>query len=298
MSIAIFAQSASEKVCPFANNPLLLQEYKAGMKFYFPPTPSLVAIDPACPKFIEKNIAAGDKDYREGIRYHDLSGKTLEIVYSNSFELKNYPGGNYFLYEIQLHNINAKDTFLFETIVEKSVLTSTGEPDLRTDNYLIIGAICLDEIEYAKKNLTGNYFALFPILGKRFQPVKVTLVEPGTWETPIRIHYNAPGVADAFIDVNIVGTNVINSYRKPFHFSRYFSCENPQGSIASDRWNLIQKGKPEIGMTVDEIILTLGKPVKTTETVNATETKIEYVYSLYTLEFTNGILSSIRKTSS
>lgn len=298
MGITIFAQSASKKVCPFADNPLLLQEYAAGMKFYFPRTPSLVAIDPAYPRFLEKNIAAGDKDYREGIRYHDLSGKTLEIVYVNSFELKNYPGGNYYLYEIQLHNINAKDTFMFETIVEKSVLTSTGEPDLRNDNYVINGAICLDEVEHAKKNLIGNYFALFPILGKRFQPVTITLVEPGTWETPIRIHYSAPGIADTFIDVNIVGTNVIDSYRKPFHFSRYFSCENPQGNIASDRWNLIQKGQPEIGMTEDEIVLTLGKPAKITETVNATETRIEYAYNLYTLEFTNGILISIKKNSS
>jgi hypothetical protein len=294
------AQPAVPPPCPFACTPGLLQDDSMGMQFLFPVVPSLLATDPLFPKYKYKKTDTGDTVYRAGLRYSNLSGKVLTIVKIDSMTLKNYPGGNHVQYTIKLQDktTGTRDTIRYQTTVERTILTSTGNPDLRNAEYVIQGAIYLAEVEQAHRLLQGKTFwALFPISGKKFEQVTITNVVPGTFEAPLRVHYSAPGVPDATADVNCCGTNVLSTYIKQFHFSKYFTCTNLRGGMAADRWDLVQKGKPVIGMTITETVITLGKPQKVVETIDTDGTKTEYTYSNYILEFTNGIASSIKKTS-
>lgn len=130
--------------------------------------------------------------------------------------------------------------------------------------------------------MTGNsFYALFPLKGKRFESVTITDVEPGTWESPLRIHFRSAEIKDFSIDVNICGTNVLGNFIKAFAFGNFFTCENKQGDISQDRWDLIRKEKPVLGMSIAEVELTLGKPLKSNDIETKDGHLLELTYSGY-----------------
>src|SRR5690606_23147991 len=113
-----------------------------------------------------------------------------------------------------------------------------------------------------------TFYTKFAIDGKRNEPVIITKLDYGIWETPVKVFFKSKSMAkDSSILVNVCGTNVPGSYTKSFHFSKYFSCESLRSTEAI-----------KIGMSLNELSKKFGKlhPVERVETAKGVTTKYKF----------------------
>ncbi|HEX2608571.1 MAG TPA: hypothetical protein VHK91_14380 [Flavisolibacter sp.] len=276
-----------------ACSPQTIRAYKPGMLFYYPPTASLVQRNPVYTEYAKTAYCPGDTVKLRQVSYQDLSGKTLKLEKTDSFQLGSYPGGNHWKFTYTLTNIACPETFTCTVIMDRRTPVVIDSGQAPAGGYTIRGGIYLKEVEEADKALKGQFYSLFPTRNGRYEPVTITKVEPGTWETPLRIHFSYAGVADTTIDVNGCGTNVLNSYKTAFHFSTYFVDKSPQDTIGKERWKLIRNGKIAKSMTTAQVKMALGKPAKIKVPIEGGENSEEWFYADYHLYFKDDKLIKI-----
>lgn len=128
--------------------------------------------------------------------------------------------------------------------------------------------IDLKMIESAKALLTGKTLwtrsplwydaAGERIPGKKYVPVTVTGVEPGTLVFPLKVKFKDANGNEAWAFMNFG-----NSGKESRSFSNVFYITDLRlkfPAIADDVWDLICSGKVRIGMTKEECKLSLGTP--------------------------------------
>lgn len=162
----------------------------------------------------------------------------------------------------------------------------------------------LTMVDEVARRMKGNtYYILTPIWydrrgesfnGRKFIPVKVEEVLPGTSIYPIRLVLRAPegGLFELFMSV---GTNL----KAPRGFDKLLSFTDPRKKyprITDEVWNNIITGRVAIGMSRDECRLSLGSPDNVVH-----RTGSSYLYETWTytngiyLAFRDGILESYRR---
>lgn len=162
----------------------------------------------------------------------------------------------------------------------------------------------LSVVDEVGKRLKGNtYYILTPIWydrrgesfnGRKFIPVTVEEVLPGSSIYPIRLVLRAPegGLFELFMST---GANL----KAPRGFDKLLSFTDPRKKyphITDEVWNNIITGRVAIGMTRDECRLSLGSPDNVVH-----RTGSSYLYETWTytngiyLAFRDGILESYRR---
>ncbi|MES2776927.1 MAG: hypothetical protein V4722_22310 [Bacteroidota bacterium] len=208
-----------------------IQDFKAGMRFYFPKKKSFFPINDYLPGFFQTTPCAPDTIIYRPVNYSHLSGVTLEID-STKIDSARQHGPNFAQILIFLKDIVCNATYKYSIVVERDKLVNSSR-NVSNEIYSLVGGILLSEVEKANEMLVKkDLFYYFPKGAKKQRKVKISKVEPGTWEAPLRIYFeavdndsNKEKKLDSSIDVNITGTNVLSSYRIAFNFSNFFDCE-------------------------------------------------------------------------
>lgn len=95
----------------------------------------------------------------------------------------------------------------------------------------------------------------------RFSPLKITSVDlaPQSQKVSIRINLETLNGYPGFLDINYSGIN-----RKPPYngLERHFYLRNPKKilRIVDENWTLIKLGQTSLGMSIQEVEMSLGKP--------------------------------------
>lgn len=129
--------------------------------------------------------------------------------------------------------------------------------------------------------------------GRKFVPVTITDVMPGSVVFPLKISIKDETGADAILYMNI-GSVGIDSRT----FKNIFSLSDPKDrypNIIPEVWNAICNGKVRLGMTKDECKLALGNPTDVNSGHDWNSTIDLWQYSDGTfLRFQDGLLISFR----
>jgi hypothetical protein len=292
----LFAQEGKKITCPDSCARIPIHKYSKGMRFYFPPTASSQVTIPFSYEYMQVSVCPPDT-MAFTVKYQNLAGKTFEIASILTMPTKDGTGKGHTQYSFLLRNLNCTDTFLYTLPPDAFNISRSQEGSAYRSDFTIRGGIFVDDVLSTQKSLEGNrFYSLFPIRGKRFTEVSITRVEPGTWETPILVHFQVKDVLDSVIYLTICPTNVLTSYSNDFHFTKFFTCKNPKDeSIRETTWDLIQKSQIKAGMRIDEVELSLGKPTRfTSEETGETELQ-EYFYPELHLYFKDKILTKIER---
>lgn len=129
--------------------------------------------------------------------------------------------------------------------------------------------------------------------GRKFVPVEIVDVNPGTMVFPLKVDITDENGKPAMMYMN-AGTAGIESRT----FQNLFSLTDPKDrypSIHEDVWELIQKGQVRLGMTKEECKLALGNPsdVNSGHDWNSTIDFWQYPNGSY-LRFQDGLLVAFR----
>lgn len=129
--------------------------------------------------------------------------------------------------------------------------------------------------------------------GRKFVPVHIVDVKPGTMVFPLKINIIDENDEPALMYMN-AGTAGIESRT----FQNIFSLSDPKErypGIQQDVWELIQQGKVRLGMTKEECKLSLGNPsdVNSGHDWNSTIDFWQYSNGSF-LRFQDGLLVSFR----
>lgn len=129
--------------------------------------------------------------------------------------------------------------------------------------------------------------------GRKFVPVEIVDVNPGTMVFPLKVDITDDNGKPAMMYMN-AGTAGIESRT----FQNLFSLTDPKDrypSIHEDVWKLIQRGQVRIGMTKEECKLALGNPsdVNSGHDWNSTIDFWQYPNGSY-LRFQDGLLVAFR----
>ncbi len=130
------------------------------------------------------------------------------------------------------------------------------------------------------------------LAGKKFVPVTVTRVEPGTFVFPLRVILRDES-GKKFIQYMNLG----NSANESRSFSRLFRLNDPRRNyptISDPNWERIQNGQVTPGMTKEECRLALGNPtsVDSGHDYSSTIDIWQYDNGVF-LRFQDGLLVSI-----
>ena len=272
---------------------LKLPEYTKGMRFFFPSMPSVEA---RRLNYEFYRLSSRSLDTKYGlVVLGDLWGKTL-IIDSVLVPVRNmaFHNGLYKVYSFIMEDQDAKQYYLYTTTVRDDVTSIEPEALTLSDNVFIRGAVNVELLEVCRKALTGQlFFTLFPIKGRRYERVKITKVDIGTWETPIRVHIVNEIAIDSIIDVSFLGTNIVGAYSDRFNFKKYFSVQDIRGETPDSIWKNVQIGKLQLGMSPGNVRLILGKPSQVKVVVNSGKEMITYFYPQYQITFLGNQVSSI-----
>jgi hypothetical protein len=277
----LLAQGVQTLVCPYTCNPVPFEKYQKGMKFYFPSNKALLDRNQVfADMLLQDSCAFGDTFFREP-KYQNLAGKTFEIESIKIDTAKAYPGNNHYLYRFYLKGPVCKAILRYNLIIDKRQLTASPQ---QIESYTIEGAIFIDEVNEAAKNLVNKtYYIKSSNEESNNQPITIKKVEPGTWETPLLIYFQyANGKTDS-IFTGICNANVPKSLTTSFPFTKFFSCESKPSPVI------------KIGMTIQNVEALLDKPQKITESETPAGKVVEYVYPGRTLTFENNKLVKIVK---
>ena len=278
----VLAQSGPAPDCPYKCSPVTFQNYKKGMKFYFPSNKALLERNQTFPDMLLKdNCAPGNTTIKEP-KYQDLACKTFQIDSIKIDLVKAYPGGNHYQYKFFLKNTACKAILEYNLVIDRQQLTASSSEQVKS--YTIEGAVFIDEVNEAAKNLVNNtYYIKSKNEELNNQPVTIKKVEPGTWETPLLVYFQyANGKTDS-IFTGICNTNVPKNLATSFHFTSFFSCESKPSPVI------------KIGMSIQNVEALLDKPQKSTITETTAGSVVEYVYPGRTLTFENNKLVKIVK---
>lgn len=129
--------------------------------------------------------------------------------------------------------------------------------------------------------------------GRKFVPVTITNVSPGSMVFPLKISIKDENGEDAVLFMNISSGGIESRT-----FQSLFSLSDPKDrypGIEADVWQLIQRGKVKEGMTKEECKLSLGNPsdVNSGHDWNSTIDFWQYPNGSY-LRFQDGLLVSFR----
>ena len=164
--------------------------------------------------------------------------------------------------------------------------------------------IDLDMVKDADRLLTGRKLWIRTALwydidgnrmaGRKFIPVTVERVEPGTMEFPPRLT-----LSDESGLTFIQYMNIGNGSNESRSFAKLFRLSDPRTSypaISDENWALIQKGKIRLGMTKEECRLSLGNPTSTDSGHDYSSTIDIWKYEDGTfLRFQDGLLIDLMK---
>lgn len=149
-------------------------------------------------------------------------------------------------------------------------------------------------MERARRELVGkSYYTRFALRGKRYEPVTITGVEPGTWEAALRLHLRSKEVRETTVDVNGCGTNVLSSHRTAYRLDNFLTepaTPAGLGTVSPESWDAIRTGNVLPGMTPAQVEEALGKPQKIIKLISANKKRLEYVYDDQHLLFEDGRL--------
>lgn len=132
---------------------------------------------------------------------------------------------------------------------------------------------------------------------RRFLPVTVTSVTPGTPQAPLKVAFHL--LENPEVSGNLVLTLPSRADADgPRDFPSMFSLSNPRDShksIYPDIWDLITRGQVTVGMTRDECRLSLGNPIETKRQEMYGFTRETWLYEAGSyLVFEDGILKTSR----
>jgi len=132
------------------------------------------------------------------------------------------------------------------------------------------------------------------IPGKKYVPVTVTDVGPGSLVFPIKVRFKDETGTEAWAFMNFG-----NSGKESRSFSNVFfitDLRHKFPAIEDDVWNLICSGKVRIGMTKEECKLSLGNPKEVNSGHDYSQTLDLWHYADGTvLWFEDGILTRLRQ---
>lgn len=136
---------------------------------------------------------------------------------------------------------------------------------------------------------TGNR-----IPGLKFARASINDVIPSTGTFPMKVQIMLPDGKTAYLNMNYTADTADSR-----NFAALFFLKDPKSKyphITPENWELIQKGKIQIGMTKEECRLSLGNPddVDTGKTPSQTMDIWKYGDGMY-LMFTDGLLSRFRQ---
>lgn len=176
-----------------------------------------------------------------------------------------------------------------------------------TYNPLIAGLIWFPEIQKADSLLAGKTLYILSSewqspndnllkYARKFVPVKITNVIPGTAYIPVTILFQDQEGRNYSIGVTLSGTlNTSSRYK----FSRIFSFNNPREKykeIEDSTWTLITEGKLTNGMTQQEVRLSIGKPSEINRIPTYSGLREQWLYNNGTMiQFQDGRIVSFRK---
>lgn len=131
------------------------------------------------------------------------------------------------------------------------------------------------------------------ITGRKFVPVTITDIMPGSIVFPLKVFIKDENGNDALLFMNI-GSVGIESRT----FQNLFTLTDPKNrypNITPENWNAICNGKVSLGMTKEECKLALGNPadVNSGHDWNSTIDLWQYPDGTY-LQFQDGLLISFR----
>lgn len=135
----------------------------------------------------------------------------------------------------------------------------------------------------------------------KLQPLTVKNIVAGWGDNrPVRFILETENGETGFVDINFSGSNTTNSGRYLYRFEDFFSEINPKEVYdwSEEVWQTIEKAEPKIGMTKDQLILSIGKPTSINNTTTEGTRSEQWVYersSFYGyIYFENGKLSAIQ----
>lgn len=128
--------------------------------------------------------------------------------------------------------------------------------------------IDIDMVNQVAKRLVGNTYymlqsrrltqARVDTIGRRYDPIRITSVEPGNDVQPLLVRFvDNDGKAGAILMT--IGDQTTSRR----NFETIFAIENPRErykNISDEHWNLIRNSRVTIGMTPEECRLALGSP--------------------------------------
>jgi hypothetical protein len=158
----------------------------------------------------------------------------------------------------------------------------------------------VDPLVYTYDDATGetNFVKV-----RRYSPVKATDIVVGTENNaPVRLILQTEDGKQGYTDVALSGTNaesLVLSYHK---FDDKFLTEDPRAKYpwGEEIWSLIEQGKVQVGMTAQQMRMSLGDPQKINTTDTGSEFTEQWVYgssrygSLRFYYFKNGRLTAIQ----
>lgn len=138
-------------------------------------------------------------------------------------------------------------------------------------------------------DLSGNR-----ISGRKFVPLTVARVEPGTMVFPLRVV-----LKDTDGNLSVQYMNMGDGTHESRSFAKLFSLTDPRRNypaISEEHWKLIQEGRIETGMTKEECRLSLGNPtnVDSGHDHNSAIDIWQYDNGLF-LRFEDGLLVTLLK---
>jgi hypothetical protein len=138
----------------------------------------------------------------------------------------------------------------------------------------------------------GNYFD-----GRKYVPVTITSVEPGTMLFPLSVRFIDGDGRSASMLMNVSGSSGLGAESRTL--PSLFSMVDPKlryPSITAENWQLICDGKVALGMTKDECKLALGNPSDVDAGHNWSSVIDVWSYKDGTfLQFQDGLLVNFRR---
>ena len=239
------AKTESEKAFVADNFPIVAPaRWKQGEAFLFVDSALNVTLRPDRPLLGDTTNYSGRTFYYRGVREQtDWSGNsTIDLLFESEGR-----------------------TYRFES---GKTLEQFADP---TYNPLIAGLVRLAEINRADSLLRGRTLYILSAEwqaddeaslthARKMVPVTVTAVGVGDAYVPARIHFTDSEGRPYAIGVTLSGTLTTASR---YRFDRLFSFSNPRlkhKDVGDEVWDLITRGKVAVGMTQNEVRLSIGKP--------------------------------------
>jgi len=165
----------------------------------------------------------------------------------------------------------------------------------RGETYTFPDLIYLADIDAFKtKYLGAEFYTKFKAEGKKYSKVKVINVGAGSENSPIKVVYENESGKEGEIEFCTCGSNLTYDNIESNYFDNHFLLKNPKDQYKGSQkfWDLIQKSLIDIGMSEDDLYLSLGKPDDINETATSGLIITQYVYPHLFVYISKGVITS------